>query len=158
VKRFQFKLEPVLNYRKLLEEGEEQKLKVIYAALLEAHRTREELQLKIERSCQLLAERNQGTIDIDSVRNLIAYIDRLRHDLIRAVHAVAKLEQDRSVQLAKLLEARKRREIVEKLKENSLSAHMKESRALEQKLLDELSVTQFGRLIVQDLPDAKSDS
>ena len=42
--------------------------------------------------------------------------------------------------------------LVEKLKENNFSAYQKETQALEQQLLDELSVTQHGRLSKQELP------
>jgi flagellar export protein FliJ len=158
MKHFSFRLEPVLTYRKLREDGEEQKLKLIHAAIIEAQRTKEELRLKIEGSCQMLAERSRGTIDIDKVRSLTTYIERLRNESIRAGHVLLKLEQDRLAQVARLLEARRGREVVEKLKENSLGTYKKEIQALEQKLLDELSVTQFGRMNEQELPSMDSDS
>jgi len=67
-------------------------------------------------------------------------------------------EQDRLAQLSRVLEARKGREMVEKLKDNSLSVYKKETQALEQKMLDDLSATQFGRLDKQNLPTASSST
>jgi flagellar export protein FliJ len=69
-----------------------------------------------------------------------------------------KLEQDRVAQLSRVLEARKGREMVEKLRDDSLSEYKKETQALEQKMLDDLSATQFGRLDKQDLPGASSST
>ena len=156
MKTFRFKLEPVLAYRKLLEDEEERKLKAIQAAILETEALREDLGTKIENGCRMLQERSHGTIDMDKLRNLTAYMERLRQEFVRTFHSLSKLEKDRRNQLEKLMHARRGREVVEKLKENSLSDYNKENKVLEQKLLDELSVTQFGRIAEQELPGPKS--
>ena len=150
MKQFRFKLEPVLAYRKLLEEGEEQKLKAIRVAILQTEKLREDLRTKIENGCRSLQERSHGTIDMDNLRNLTTFVERLRHEFVRTSHSLSKLEQDRRNQLDNLMKARRGREVVEKLKENSLSDHNKENQLLDQKLLDELSVTQFGRIARQE--------
>ena len=155
MKQFSFKLEPVLAYRRLIEDGEEQKLRGIQAEILAAERVRQDLGTQIERCGRRLEERSNGVMDMDEIRVLTAYLDRLREEMLRTSQVLSKLEHDRTSQLANLLEARKDREVVERLKEDRLSDYMKESRALEQKMLDELSVTQFGRLHEQNLPTAK---
>lgn len=158
MKQFRYKLEPVLAYRKLLEDGEERKLKAIQTTILETEEVREDLRRKIEIGCQMLQERSHGTIDMDKLRNLTTYVERLRQEFIRTCHSLSKLEQDRRNQLENLMQARRGREVVEKLKENSLSQYNKENHVLEQKLLDELSVMQFGRIAKQELPGRKSRS
>ena len=75
---------------------------------------------------------------------------------MRAVKGLFKLEQDRLAQLSRVLEARKGRDVVEKLRDESFSEYNKETQALERKVIDELSVTQFGRADKQDLPTATS--
>ena len=156
MKQFSFRLEPVLNYRRLIEDGEEHKLRGIQAAILETQQTRDDLGSQIERCGQTLTERSTGTLDMDEVRTLSAYLDRLREELDRTSRILAKLEQDQRRQLESLLEARKGREVVEKLKEGHLNDYKKETDALEQKVLDDLSVTQFGRSDKQNLPTATS--
>ena len=156
MKQFSFKLDPVLSYRKLVEDGEEQKLYGIQAAILELQKTRDELKSKIELSSRTLHEQKCGAIDIEHVRSVSTYLEKLQAEMMRAVKGLFKLEQDRLAQLSRVLEARKGREVVEKLRDESFSEYMKETRALEQKVLDELSVTQFGRVDKQDLPTATS--
>jgi len=146
VKQFNFKLEPVLAYRRLIEDGEEEKLRGIQAAILKTQQTREDLDTQIELCGKNLEERSQGTIDMDEIRTVTRYLDKLREELVRTSQTLQKLEQDRKAQLATLLEARKDREVVEKLREDRLSDYKKETKAIEQKWLDELSTTQFGRL------------
>jgi flagellar FliJ protein len=157
VKQFRFKLESVLAYRKLLEDGEEQKLKTILTNIHETEKLQEDLRTKIENGCRLAQERSLGTIDMDKLRTLTAYVERLRQEFVRTSQTLSKLEQDRRNQLESLMKARKGREVVEKLKENSLSNYNRENKVLEQKLLDELSVTQFGRIAEQELPGPKSN-
>jgi flagellar protein FliJ len=156
MKQFSFKLDPVLNYRKLVEDAEEQKLYRIQAAILELQKTRDELKVKIDISSRTLQELGCGTIDIEHVRSVSTYLERLHAEMLRTVKGLFKLEQDRLAQLSRVLEARRSREVVEKLKDVSFSEYKKETRAMEQKVLDELSVTQFGRIDKQDLPTATS--
>jgi flagellar FliJ protein len=146
VKQFNFRLEPVLTYRRLIEDGEEEKLRGIQAAILKTQQTREDLGTQIDLCGRNLEERSQGTIDMDEIRTVTRYLDKLREELVRTSQTLQKLEQDRKAQLAALLEARKDREVVEKLKEGRLSDYKRETNAVERKLLDELSMSQFIRL------------
>ena len=158
MKQFSFKLDPVLAYRKLVEDNEEQKLHGIQSAIVELQKTRDELLTKIELSGRRLQEQGSGAIDIEQLRSVSAYLDRLHAELLRVMKGIFKLEQDRLAQLSRVLEARKGREMMEKLKDNSLSVYKKETQALEQKMLDDLSATQFGRLDKQNLPTASSST
>ena len=156
MKQFSFRLEPVLNYRRLIEDGEESKLRGIQSAILKTQQTRDELGTQIERCGRSLAERSTGTLDMDEVRTLSSYLDKLRAELARISQTLLQLEQDQKRQLAILLEARKEREVVEKLREDHFSDYRREAEAMEQKVLDDLTVTQFGRFNKQDLPTATS--
>src|SRR6185436_15252700 len=132
------KLDPVLAYRKLVEDNEEQKLHRIQAAIVELQKVRDDLKTKIELSGRRLREQSCGTIDIEHIRSVSAYLEKLQAEMMRAVKALFKLEQDRLAQLSRVLEARKGREIMEKLRDDSFSEYKKETQALEQKMLDEL--------------------
>jgi len=158
MKQFSFKLDPVLAYRKLVEDNEEQKLYGIQKAIFELQKTRDSLRDKIELSGRRLQEQSRGAIDIERIRSVSAYLDKLHAELLRVMKGLFKLEQDRVAQLSRVLEARKGREMVEKLKNSSLSVYKKETQALEQKMLDDLSVTRFGRLDKQDLPTSSSST
>jgi flagellar export protein FliJ len=156
MKQFSFKLDQVLAYRKLVEDTQEQKLYVIQTAILNMQKTRDDLRTKIDLCGNKLSERSCGAIDIEEVRILSTYLERLNAELASVLKSLAKLEQARIAQLEIVLEARRGREIMEKIRDNSFSEYKKETEALERKMLDELSVTQFGRLNKQELPTASS--
>jgi len=158
MKQFSFRLDPVLAYRRLVEDTEEQKLHGIQTAILALQKTRDDLTRKIELSGRRMREQSSGTIDIEQIRSASVYLDKLHAELLRAMKGLLKLEQDRGAQLSRVLEARKGREMVEKLRDDSFSEYKKETQALEQKMLDDLSATQFGRLDKQDLPGASSST
>jgi flagellar FliJ protein len=134
----------------LIEDGEENKLRGIQAAIMQTEQTRNDLGTQIERCGRTLAERSRGALDMDEVRTLSAYLDRLRAEMARTSEALSRLELERAKQLTSFLEARKEREVVEKLKEDHFSDYKKETHALEQKVLDDLSAAQFSRLAQQE--------
>jgi flagellar FliJ protein len=158
VKQFSFKLESVLAYRKLLEDGEGQKLTRIRTAILETEQGISKTELEISHYLEVLNDLTCGTIDIERLRHFLAYLDKLRNDRLRATRQLSKLKEDWQLQREELMEARKKREIVEKLKHKSLVLHYREAQILERKLLDEISVMQFGRQSRQEFPPPESDS
>ena len=68
-----------------------------------------------------------------------------------------KLEEEKRMQSERLVQARKKREILEKLREKGIDSHQRELREVEQKLLDELSTVKFARRYGQDLPSEKAE-
>jgi flagellar protein FliJ len=158
VQRFSFKLESVLAYRKLLEDGEGQKLTRIQTAILETEHGIRKTGLEISHYMEVLKDLTRGTIDIERLRHFLSYLDKLRDDQLRASRQLLKLKEDWQIQRRELMEARKKREIVEKLKHKSQVLHDREAQVLERKLLDEISVMQFGRQSRQEFPPTESDS
>ena len=157
MKQFSFKLESVLAYRKLLEDGEGQKLTRIQTAILETEQDIQKTEREISHYLEVLNDLTRGTIDIERLRHFLAYLDKLRNDRLRASRQLSKLREDWQIQREELMEARRKREIVEKLKHKSLIDHDREAQVLERKLLDEISVMQFGRHSRQEFPPTESD-
>ncbi len=141
--KFSFSLEPVLNYRKLVEEGEQQKLQSVDYALQNAQKVKNRLLQESANTSRLISTPQGSAIDIDSLRNLGAYLNKLQTEIVKSSHLISKLEEDKRTQLDKLIQARKSREIVEKLKDKKTSLHEKELQTLEQKLLDDVSAERF---------------
>jgi flagellar protein FliJ len=158
VKKFSFHLEAVLRHRKLEEDTEEQKLVKIHLAIQQAQQFKEALKAVVADHRQMLGQQATGKIDLDQVRHLILYLEKADQDIIQVSHVLSRLEEDKIVQLEKLKEAKKRTDVIEKLKGKSLNRHEREAMAMEQKLLDELSVTQYGQNAKQNLPTRKSNS
>jgi flagellar protein FliJ len=155
--KFLFSLEPVLNYRILVEEGEQQKLQSIDSALQKAQQAKLQLMQESSNTSRLLSTPQGSAIDIESLKNLAAYLKRLQSEIVQSSHIISKLEEDKRVQLDKLIEARKSREIVEKLKEKKINLHEKELQTLEQKLLDDVSAERFLQSSEHFLPAQRSN-
>jgi len=155
--KFTFSLEPVLNYRILVEEGEQQKLQTVDSALQKAQRLKLQLLEEVANTSRLISTPQGSAIDIDSLKNLGAYLNRLQSEIVKSSNLILKLEDDKRVQMDKLIHARKSREIVEKLKEKKSSLHEKELQTLEQKLLDDASAERFLQSSEQFLPVQRSD-
>jgi len=158
VKKFSFHLESVLQHRRLREDTEHQKLAKIHLAIQQAHELKKSINAMASDHRRMLAQQASGRINIDYIRHLTLYLEKLDRDLIQVSHLLSRLEEDKRLQLEKLKEAKKQTDIMEKLKNKSLNRYEKEAKAMEQKLLDELSVTQYGQDEKQNLPTRKSDS
>lgn len=158
MKKFSFHLEAVLQHRKLQEDTEQQKLVKIHLAIQQAQRLKEALKAVVTDHRQMLAQQVRGKIDLDQVRHLTLYLEKVDQDIVQVSHVLSRLEEDKRIQLEKLKQAKKRTDIIEKLKGKSLNRYEKEAKAMEQKLLDELSVTQYGQNGKQNLPIRKSNS
>jgi flagellar export protein FliJ len=143
MKKFTFNLEPVLAYRRLTEETEQQKLQNVQATIDKARQVQANLLAEIARYSRMLTANSAGTIDIQLVKNTAAYLERLHLDAVKTSHVLSTLEEDKRRQLEKLVHARKAREVVEKLKDKNLALHEKEILAMEQKLQDEVSAERF---------------
>ena len=157
MKKFTFNLESVLNHRKLLEDKEQQKLQRINQSILQAEQDRDKLRHEINDCRQMVVGRQKGIIDIDKIRHLAAYIEKLEFDVIQLTLHISQLEKEKAQQLERLVQAKRRREVVDKLKEKKLAHYERETRELEQKLLDDLTIVNFRHGDAQELPGEKSN-
>ena len=107
--KFSFPLEPVLNYRILVEEGEQQKLQSVDYALQNAQQVKLRLLQESANTARLLSTPQGSAIDIDSLRNLGAYLNKLQSEIVKSSHLISKLEADKRTQLDRLIQAKKSR-------------------------------------------------
>jgi flagellar export protein FliJ len=156
--KFSFNLESVLAYRKVVEEDEQRKLQSIESTMQRVRQVQLNLLADAANYSQMLAAaQTGGPIDVDLLKNAASYLDKLQSDVLKTTHLLSKLEEDKHTQLGKLIQAKRAREIVENLKEKKLTVHQKESNAMEQKLLDEISAERFCQNIEQSLPAEEAD-
>ncbi len=155
MKQFSFNLESVLNHRKLLEEVEEQRLTKVLYSMREVEALREKMQNEAKECRSLLHKPDPGEINVDELRQMVVYLQKLDQEIHRCALLLSRLQEDRRVQSEKLVEARKKREILEKLRERSFSNYQTDLKGLEQKLQDELVTERFGFADAQNLPGAE---
>ena len=155
MRKFSFSLEAVLDYRRVLEEKEQEKLQKINQAIFQAQHSLNLLRNEIDDCRQMVVGCQKGIIDIDKIRHLVAYIEKLELEVIQLTLHIAQLDKEKAQQLEKVIQAKRRREVVDKLKEKKLAHYEREARELEQKLLDELAIVNFRHEDVQELPGGK---
>jgi flagellar export protein FliJ len=88
----------------------------------------------------------------------VAYLQKLEKEIYQILIHLARLNEDKRVQSEKLVEVRKKREILDKLKEKSFANFQYELKGMEQKLLDELVTERYGLQDEQKLPGPDKNS
>ena len=155
MKKFTFNLQSVLDHRLLLEEREQEKLLKIQQEIALAEATREQLRTQIHELRLQMAQPEPGEVHVEKVLQVTRYVAKLETDVAALTRKLAQLEQEKRSQSQVFLEARRKREVLENLKDKNLNQHQRELSAMEQKLLDELSAVKFAPQDEQNLPAGK---
>lgn len=145
VKRFKFKLQAVLEHRRF----QEDQLKVELAELMRneaRERTKlEELKRELEASRQILADKLQSGSDILELALLDEYVKTLRDDVGVQCLTVEAIGRQVDGKRSEVLEAMKRRKLLQALRDKQERAHLYESARVEQSELDNQTSVRFAR-------------
>jgi len=155
MKKFTFNLQSVLDHRQMLEEREQEKLVRIQQEITLAEAGRQQLSNEIHELRLQMARPEPGEIDVEKVTHVTRYMGKLEEDVTTLVRKLSQLEQQKRAQADRVVEARRNREVLESLKEKNFVQYERESNAMEQKLLDELSTVKFALQDEQNLPVSK---
>ena len=153
--KFTFNLESVLDHRLLLEESEQEKLLKIQQEIAFAEANRQRLRNEIHELRLQMAQPEPGEVHVEKVLQVTRYVGKLEADVAALTRKLGQLEQEQRSQLQVFLEARRKREVLENLKDKNLNQYQRELSAMEQKLLDELSAVKFASQDEQNLPAGK---
>jgi len=142
---FIFKLQSVLEYRKNIEEK----------ILNEFSEIRRELGTQRLRMKSLIQERNNLIAEMRNMRNKpvpvsdftvqFSYVEQVRENEKKQKIVIHNVKEQVESKRKELLEAVKKRKIMEKLKERHTEEYNSNLRNAEQKSSDEMSVLKFGR-------------
>jgi flagellar protein FliJ len=155
MKKFTFNLQSVLDHRLLLEEREQEKLLKIQQEIAFAEASRHRLRSEIHELRLQMAQPEPGEVQVEKVLQVTRYVGKLEEDVVVFTRKLTQLEQQKRSQSQAFLEARRKREVLENLKDKNLDEYQRELSAMEQKLLDELSAVKFARHDEQNLPAGK---
>jgi flagellar FliJ protein len=142
---FRFRLETILTQRRHVEESFQkeladarQELAAAQAVLREAKDTR--------RQCMRDMRRKQRDhFRADDMLLYYPYLERLKQDIELHMKRVAAAERKVAQKRQALLEAMRKRKILDKLKEKQLQAHLKAEAGREQRFTDESAAQQHAR-------------
>jgi len=142
---FIFKMQSVLDYRKHMEG---KILDVFSEIKRELEREKEHLkkimQAKEDNVARLRKMSNE-TVRAEDIARSVSYIEQLRQDEKKQRIVIDNIKNKLEDKRKELVEAVKKRKVMEKLKENYLREYEEEFLALEQKNSDEISVLKYGR-------------
>jgi flagellar FliJ protein len=145
MKRFVFRLETLRRHRANQEERERDELSRMNFLLHTEIGHRAGLQDKLrETMCELsrLRSSNADSMDADWCQR---YIDRLTHEIASSDKRIAQLEKQINAQKLVVIEAIKKRKVLESLKTKQQKEFDLASERRDQKNIDEIVVTRFVR-------------
>ncbi|NLJ85992.1 MAG: flagellar export protein FliJ [Firmicutes bacterium] len=142
---FQFSLQRLLNLQERLEQEAGIELARLHTLVSEAkHKLREQ---EKQREQQLAAwrERIQGDLDVNELELHHRWLAVLDEAIMRQEMAIEELQTAVEEQRAEYLTLRRKRETLDKLRENEYSKFQKDLLKREQRELDDIASTRFVR-------------
>jgi flagellar FliJ protein len=146
VARFRFRLQPVLEHRRRLEE-----LAQIELAQAQAVQQREEAALQsLHERARLAVDRLEqqrlaGPLDIEVLLLGMRYLDVLKGQADRQQQVVERLREQAEAKRQALIGSMQQRKVLEQLRERQRNAFLLEQRRQEARQVDELVVMRHGR-------------
>jgi len=143
MKPFKFRLKALLKYRNL---QEEQFHLALTCALAEYKQSMEEMQRLVnnrDAAMDLLRQKQKHGLRIEEFKLFQNYLDKLNRDVQKQCQTVEKTQNIYHERQRLLLEAAKKRKIVEKFKEKRFNQYQAEQLQEEQKMIDEVGTQVF---------------
>lgn len=144
MKKFDFKLETLHDYRQRLEEISLQELGTAVSRLDE-----EESKLSVLKELYLKAsedaDRLRAASDVKGVRLYQDYIDGLRRHIEEQGRVIGVFRQEFEKKQGALLGASIERKVLDKVKEKGLGAHARSVERAQQRELDEIAAAAFRK-------------
>ena len=142
---YKFSLDPVLKYRKLLEEDLQKDFAVLKRQLFDE---RERLSNFKEVRNRFSGELQQKQVKSISVSDILLYTDYLQQvteEIGKQSEKILETEKDVDQKREELVGAMKNRKMIDRLRENELKGHVQELSKKEQDLMNEAAINIFNR-------------
>ncbi len=140
-----FRLQTVLNVRKIEEEKLQGELATLIKSILEAESTLNFLRLQKSQTLRILHEKQKEGMSAGEIGIYNTYLKELSDRISSQKKILKELEKARDKKREELIEASKRRKILEKLKEKKLLDALHEEMRRQQNFIDEIGVTRHNR-------------
>ena len=146
MKKFEFRLEPLLKFRKLQEENAQTKAAQANNVYLEEVEIEKQLKEKLQTVFDSFRNSQLTGMTVDQLKRFSCFIDKFNGDLARQTENVRIAEMKRREALQELEEAVKNRKLVDKLKERRFQEYQFDLLNAEQKMLDEIGTQQYYKM------------
>jgi len=138
VAKFNYKLQPILNLKKQMEESVKNELGKAIQALEDEKKVLEELNKENNRCMTEVSAGVLGGLTIDKLRNYNAYISFIKQKIINQSEKVNVAQQNVDKHREKLVAIVKERKMLETLKEKKYAEYLREQQKQELKFVDEI--------------------
>lgn len=152
---YAFKLQPVLDHRQFIEDNLKKELAEFKQQVLLTRQKLDSMKRKEMATLSALKQDQQKGISSDQVLAYHAYLKQLWEHIARQQAAVEEMEQQESEKQATLIAAMKRRQVLEKLKQQGLDRYNQAILKKETDFIDEIAVNQFVRETMDNHGDSK---
>jgi flagellar FliJ protein len=142
---FHFRLETILTQRRHVEESSQKELAEARQELAGAQAALRMVKDTRRQCMQDMHRMQQDRFRVDDMLLYYPYLERLKQDIELHLKRVAAAERKMAQKRQALLEAMKKRKILDKLKEKQLQAHIKTEAGREQRFSDESAAQQHSR-------------
>jgi len=150
-----FKLQTVLDHRQFIEDNLKKEFAEIRQRAMAAQQQLESLKRKeMDTAAALKLEQVEG-ISSNQVVAYHAYLKLLSDRLNRQKKVANEIKDRESEKQDELLEAMKKRQILEKLKDQDLDRYNQVMLKKERTFIDEIAVNQFVRTIIEESGDSQ---
>lgn len=144
MKKFRFRLETLLDYRKNIEERERQALSRLNFRLHTEQAQRNEF-LRQERDTRNeLAQAQRGASEERDLQWYFPYLNRLKLEIDKSNKRIAQLDKEITAQKTAVIEATKKTKVLDALKAKKEKEFTTSIEKMEQKAVDEIVVTRFA--------------
>jgi len=140
-----FTLEPVLRHRKLLEENLQRELAVLKKLLLAAQQKLKDYRNHTNELLGELEQKQDKGAAISEISLYVRFIEQLSLHMTKQEETVRIIQEQVDNKRQDLLEATKKKQILERLKEKALRAYQQLLRKREEDFLNEVGINQFNR-------------
>ena len=146
---YTFNMQTVLDHRQYIEDNLKKDLAEIRQQAMAAHRQMRLLERKeMDTRISLKMEQAKG-VSSDHMVAYHAYLKRLSDSIARQATEINEIKDRESKKQGELLEAMKKRQILEKLKEKGLDRYNQMMMKKEMNFIDEMAVNQYIRNTIQ---------
>jgi len=145
---YTFNLQIVLDHRQFIEDNLKKELAEIKQQVAKNRQQLNMMQRKEMDTAAVLKDEQTKGLSSDGVIAYHAYLNNLADRIENQKTTLGKLVKIESEKQSELLEAVKRRQILEKLKEQGLDRYNRAILKKEMELIDELAVNRFARKMI----------
>ena len=142
---YKFSLEPVLKYRKLLEEDFQKDFAVLKRQLFDEKEKLSNFEQTRDRFSRELQQKQVKSISVSDILLYTDYLQEVSKEIEKQSEKILEAEKRVDQKREELVGAMKNRKIIDRLREKGLKAHALEVSKKEQNLMNEAAINVYNK-------------